>query len=649
MKKLSSFLRQHLAFIIAIATLSFFVIGTLNYSRFRGDQLEKDARSNLQMKLSGKKSDVEKALYSRIFNTRGIAAIVAHNPQITSEEFSRLANEFIKNDNVISSMAISKDCVLSAIFPYKGHEAAIGLDLLEHPERRQIVEQTIKTKETFVAGPVELVEGGIAFISYTPVFDKTTTDTNTFWGVADIVILKDKLFTEAGLEIEEDGYLFALKGYNGLGNDGAIFWGNESVFKNDPVYITIDLPTGSWILASVPVKGWGSYFDYDKNLYYILLFGSIVISILIWLFSKAMIKIKRKEVELRAIFNSMDTLVIEIDKEARYVKIAPTNDKLLYKPADQLLGKTLYDVFDKDTAEFHHNAIKKCLEELRVVTIDYSMEINGKTHWFSARISNKSANSVIFNTHDITALKKQEERLIKSSNELAELNALKDKFFSIIAHDLRNPISSYQSITELLLTDYYEFDDKEKIEILKSMQETIIQVSDLLENLLNWANSQSGTIQVYKTSNNLFQIIDELITSLTSSAQIKQIQFKNEIPKELEVYLDINIAKIILRNLVSNSIKFTDSNGLIVISCEENEEFVRIKVTDNGIGIPKEKIPKLFSVDQSSSTKGTNGEIGTGLGLIFCKDFIEKHGGSIQVDSIVNEGTSISFTIPNKK
>lgn len=470
MKRKNLFFQQIRPAIIAIVSFLILFIATISYTSYKQGQWEKDVRANLLEVLIGKKSKLEKALYSRIYYTRGVAAFVALKPDITNSEFQELAREYIKNDSVINSMALSPNCVIRDIYPIEGHEAAIGLDLLNHPERKEIVEKTIETHQTFVAGPVELVEGGIAFISYTPIFDKTSKNSNQFWGVTDIVIKQNSLFNEAKFTIGDEKYRFALRGYNGLGEKGAVFWGDESIFAKKPVTINIDLPIGTWQLAAVPGEGWQNFPNQDKTISTILLISSLIISILIWLFSKALLKIRQNEKDLKAIFGSMDNLIVELSREGEYLKIAPTNENLLYRPKDQLIGKTVHQVFSPEKADFFLSAIRKCLDMKQVVVIDYPLEINGEEHWFTARINYKNSESVIYNAFDVTDKKKDEEIIRQSEIELRELNSMKDRFFSIIAHDLRNPVGSMKTLFDLMVEDYENMNDEERLQMLESIR-----------------------------------------------------------------------------------------------------------------------------------------------------------------------------------
>ena len=349
------------------------------------------------------------------------------------------------------------------------------------------MENTIETKNTFLAGPVELVEGGIAFISYTPIFTKTKDDSSKFWGVTDIVILKDKLFNEMNFFISDSNYYFALRGTDGTGENGPIFWGTSEVFENDPVIVDILLPTGNWQLAGIPKSGWQTFIDKTEFIIKVLYASSVLISILILLLSKAIVKIRLHEKELKALFGSMNDIIIEFNEKGEYVKIAPTNESLLYLPKENILGKSLYQIFDKERADFFMNAILECIKSKATVVIDYPLEINSDNRWFRARISYISENAVIYVAHDNTREMLALDNHKKSEQKLLELNATKDKLFSIIAHDLRSPFNTTFGLVNILEEDFDTLSEEEKKESIGIISNALKTQFKLLENLLNWA------------------------------------------------------------------------------------------------------------------------------------------------------------------
>ncbi|HEY5533361.1 MAG TPA: tetratricopeptide repeat-containing sensor histidine kinase [Ignavibacteria bacterium] len=243
----------------------------------------------------------------------------------------------------------------------------------------------------------------------------------------------------------------------------------------------------------------------------------------------------------------------------------------------------------------------------------------------------------------------QKEELEKISEELKKLNKTKDKFFSIIAHDLRNPFNSIIGFSDLLANNYDSFDDNEKKEMLFNIKDSSLIAHELLENLLQWSRSQSGTMQVSPEDIDLNEIALENVGLLRHTSQFKEVFLHSEIHSNTMAYADLKMISTVIRNLMSNGIKFTPKGGEVKISAKKEKDFVKVSISDTGIGIKKESIEKLFRIDDSYKRAGTEGEEGSGLGLIVCKEFIEKNGGKIWVESEQDQGSRFIFTIPAEK
>lgn len=638
-------IRKLLPASISIICFLVLCISILKYAQYNVDVSEKDRKSRAQEILISKRTQIEKALYSRLYYTKGIAANVSIEPQISSKKFDELASCLINKDSVICTMSLDKDCIISAIYPYKGHESAIGLNLVAHPARKRIAEEVIKTHKTYVAGPAKLVEGGIGFISYTPIFVKSKQDSSVFWGLTDIVIYRDKLFNEIGLFPKDHTYKYALRGYDGTGAKGEYFWGDSTLFKENPISIEISLPTGSWQFYCVPINGWGTNSDKTYTLFVLLYVCAALISILIWLLSKAMIKIRSNERKLTALFGAMRELVIEYDEKGVHIKVVETNEDLLFKPKDGIIGKSVFDVFEKQTAETIFNGISNCLRTKELTIIEYQLKIDNRIKFFEARISILSERSVIYVANDITNRKENEEKIKSNNLQLKELNATKDKFFSIIAHDLKNPLGNFKMVSNLLSDSYNDMSEKEKTDFLAMMKESSNNIYDLLNNLLEWSRSQRGILPFNPINIELKDVVTECLMVLSTLSNTKQIKVSNNVPENIKVNADLNLLTVVIRNLVSNAIKFTNNGGEISIDAEQKNGKVCFTVTDNGIGMTRETIDKLFRIDVTVATAGTNDEKGTGLGLILCKEFIEKHGGKIWAESELGKGSKFKFDL----
>lgn len=246
----------------------------------------------------------------------------------------------------------------------------------------------------------------------------------------------------------------------------------------------------------------------------------------------------------------------------------------------------------------------------------------------------------------ILELQVEKEKLKKSEGKLKELNFTKDKLFSIIAHDLKNPFSSILGFSELLVKNIGNYNVEKSENFLKLINSSIRNTIILIDNLLNWIKSQSGQMNFNPENNNLSLIIQEIIEISNITATVKNISFNYLQLENLEVYADENMLKTVMRNLIFNSIKFTNSGGKIDIFATQNCKFIEITVSDNGIGINKENRNKLFNLETNVTTLGTNNEKGSGLGLVLCKEFVEMHGGKIWVESEVGKGSDFKFTLP---
>lgn len=225
-------------------------------------------------------------------------------------------------------------------------------------------------------------------------------------------------------------------------------------------------------------------------------------------------------------------------------------------------------------------------------------------------------------------------------------NAAKNKFFSIIAHDLRGPLHSIHELVKANkeLLERQEFDQIKKL--LDLEYAATENLTKLLENLLTWARIQQGTIEFRPQTLNIGHLCRYTIEVLKPTAHQKQITLTSDLPGEALVLADMNMVETIVRNLVSNAIKFTPAGGNITISMKYAPHAVTIAITDTGIGIESDVLPKLFDIDRKYHRAGTAHEKGTGLGLILCKEFVERHGGTIQVKSELNHGSTFSFTLP---
>lgn len=277
---------------------------------------------------------------------------------------------------------------------------------------------------------------------------------------------------------------------------------------------------------------------------------------------------------------------------------------------------------------------------------------NGELFWESAVISPvKDAEGTI--THflavkeDITERIKSEQELKLKNEELVKLNAEKNKFFSIISHDLRGPLGGFMGLTEMLTEDSQDFTEDEKKEAISALTDLAHNTFKLLENLLEWAQMDRGVLTFNPEKIDLKTAITECVKIAAESARVKDIEIVSVLADEPEVFADNNMLHTVIRNLLSNAIKFTPVGGKVTVSAATAEnKLIVISVKDTGIGMNDEMRNNIFRIDVKTKRPGTQGEPSTGLGLLLCKEFIERHGGKIRVESEVGKGSTFSFTLP---
>ncbi|NJS09823.1 MAG: PAS domain S-box protein [Microcoleus sp. CSU_2_2] len=510
-------------------------------------------RASTLDRLSTVRSNLEGSLNSRLFMMRGLVAYISNNPNITEAEFAATARILLAQQTGIRSISLVKNTTIAYIYPRQGNEVVIGVDLLMVPKQRQMVEDAIETRKTLVAGPVKLLQGGVGFISRSPIFltpPGETPEKGVYWGLASLVIDKDTLLQEAGLQDPSANVQYALRGKDQKGDSGEVFFGDKSIFQQDPVLLEVTLPSGSWQLAAIPAGGW----PVNSPLRGLLLGGGGLLALLSgavafsWVYGPAKLReseakyrqlvenansiivqldsagnitffnefaetffgyseaeiigksaigtlvsetdlsgndlaamiqdclvhpkryfknenenirrngervwiawrnqplldakgrsigllcvgtdisdrkqaemaMQASESELRALFAAMNDVIFVMDTtDGRYLKIAPTNPELLYKPSAEVIGRTMNEILPPESADFCLSQIQIASNTKQMVSVEYSLPIGNRETWFAATISPMQENTVLFVARDITE-RKQSDSWLAGQKQILE-------------------------------------------------------------------------------------------------------------------------------------------------------------------------------------------------------------------------------------
>lgn len=347
-----------------------------------------------------------------------------------------------------------------------------------------------------------------------------------------------------------------------------------------------------------------------------------------------------------------------IDENGTMLLVNDAFCKMIGMEREELIGKSFSIIYYTEQDKMAKKEKERFIK--RDISPHFERELtlwNKKKIWFE--LSNNylqddnGALLLLSIFRDITERKRAEAEIIaerdlirKYSEELREINASKDKFFSIISHDLKSPFQSMLGISDLLVNSSNGLGSKEKEMLIHQLNKSIHNQYKLLENLLQWSRLQTGRINYLPRRVDMGWVIGESFNLLGGNAAQKSIELRNEIGDECIVYADLSMVSSIAQNLISNAIKFTPRDGYITVSCTQSGDYYQISVADTGIGIHEEDFPKIFKLDCSYSTLGTENEGGTGLGLVICKEMVEKNCGELSVESTPGKGTVFTFSLP---
>ncbi|MDA3844187.1 MAG: ATP-binding protein, partial [Candidatus Kapabacteria bacterium] len=389
-------------------------------------------------------------------------------------------------------------------------------------------------------------------------------------------------------------------------------------------------------------------------------------------------KLSANKNELASVFAVMNDKIFVFDRETVFLKVAPTNNEQLLLPAEQLLGKRIEELFPDDDMKIVIESIQTCIDEHSVQNIIYSISPNDEQLWYNALIAPLGDGRAIFVARDITELKKAENEIVVLNlmleakvrersdelkatlskleaeneerllieNRLRGINADKNKFFSIIADDLKVPFAALADSAELLMK-YIDLNDYESINKRIGLLDSEINiVGNLLENLLTWSRTQIDNISFNPETININRFFQDYLNKTETNAELKGISILVNFSEDIRIIADKNMLDIVIRNILSNAVKFTPPKGMIFCTASAENSFVKIKIRDTGIGISSENLKRLFKIDSKYAAVGTSNEIGSGLGLIICKELIERNGGKIEVASTSGKGTVVSLYLP---
>ena len=364
---------------------------------------------------------------------------------------------------------------------------------------------------------------------------------------------------------------------------------------------------------------------------------------------RAEIALRESESRAKAMYQAIPDLMFRLNRQSVFLDYKAESKDLYTQSNENIIGNNIRDIFPPEFAEMIDHKICTSLDTKTLQTFEYKLPMPGLgMRDYEARMIVSGADEVMATVRDITDRKLAEVEVQLKNEELISFNAEKDKFFSIIAHDLRGPFSGFLGLTQIMAEDLPNLTMAQVQDFAVSMSKSATNLYQLLENLLEWSQIQKGSIPFNPAAIQLRSIVDEVLALGLETAKSKEIEISCDIPEGISVFADSHILQTVIRNLTSNAVKFTHKGGKVILSAKAtNDKSIEISIKDSGIGLSQKMIENLFRLDVQTGRKGTEGEPSTGLGLLLCKEFVEKHGGTIWVESEVGKGSVFYFIIPD--
>ena len=638
--------------------------------------------------LSRIRANLETEVNANFYLTRGLIAYVATHPNMDEQIFHRLSEQILKNHHYIKNIAFAPDNIVRFVYPLQGNERAIGLNYQQNTEQWPAVARVIASGKTVIAGPIKLVQGGIAFVSRTPIFvahDTGSPHENRYWGLASIVIEQDLLFKAAGIYNQDLDIRIAIKGKDGQGADGDVFYGDAAIFQDSPVLLPVNLPEGSWQLAAVPKEGWlaPSPYLFPSRIAALIIATLIGLGVYAWLWrmekdhqsletawqeaKKAQIDLRRNEEFLNTVIDNIPEIIFVKDaRDLRYLRFNTAGAAILGYSASDFLGKNDFDIFPDAEARFFSDKDREVLRKGVLIDIpEESIETRdrGKKILHTRKIPLFDADGhplyLLGISEDITEQlkarteKKHLERQLLQSQKLESIG----KMAGGVAHDLNNILSGIINYPELLLLQLPP--DSPLRKPLCQIHDSGKRAAKVVADLLTIARGVAAVKENVCLNTLILDYLDAPEQGKLRST-FPRISFETKLEAHLwtTACSTIHIQKCLM-NLINNGAEAfpADAFGTIVIASRNvalqqplpgfphltNGRYAVLTVADNGMGIRPGDLEHIF---EPFYTKKAMGRSGTGLGLTVVWSTMQDHLGAVTVASSPEGGTTFSLYLP---
>ncbi|MCI0418112.1 MAG: ATP-binding protein [Acidobacteria bacterium] len=625
-------------------------------------------RSIVLRRTSGVRAQLEGALNRRLFFNRGLVAHVATNPKITQSEFEVLAEILVAQQAGIRSLQLAKNSVVSHIHPLKGNEVAMGRDLLKNPARRPAVERSIETGRLVVGGPTELLQGGLALIGYTPIFLKPgkPSDAATYWGLAMTVIDLEPLLREAGVIRGTHRLRLAIRGKDGVGATGDVFFGDGNLFESDPVLADISFPNGSWQMAAAPTSGRESLAPGSWKLRFGGCFLVLIIAVLGWVLAReperlqqavdrATAALTESEKRHRTLAKLSPVGLFRADADGRCLYVSEHWCEVSGLSGEEAKGDGWVRAVHPEDRDCVVSGWQEAVRMRKSFKAEFRLQHpSGKTIWVFGQSVPELDESGKVTGHvgavtNITERKDAEAEASRHQADLAHVLRLSTmgEMASGIAHELNQPLTAIVNYSRgciIRLRQSSADADSGLIEALEHISNLAVRAGDIIRRLRSFVRKEEPR----RVPVQLNSVVREALHFFEEEARRAEVTLQLELSQEdIWVFADaVQIEQVVL-NLVRNGLEALSGDGhksglLTVQTRALDHQLAQVAVRDNGKGISEAALPHIF--DPFFTTRPG----GMGVGLSISRSIVEAHGGHIQVAINSDGGCTFQFALPVK-
>lgn len=652
------FLRPWLPY--ALAAVVFTLTGILLYQsvRLEREKTIHEARLHVSDHLNQIRAAFEGNIYNNANLVQGLVAVIATEPDLDQKRFATVAKQLFKGRHQLRNIGGAPDLVIRLMYPLEGNEAAIGLDFRKNESQRQAALFAKEANKIILAGPVDLVQGGQAFIARLPVFvDSNTDEADHFWGLISTVIDINKLYQDSGLFAAEDTLDIALRGKDGTGESGDFFYGNPNLVNDQPVLARITLPYGEWMMLAVPKGGWPVQGDQEIILTTEILLGSafIIISLLF---------VGRLLADRQGIVAELDNQKMALDEHA-IVSIADVGGIITYVndrfcsvsgySRDELLGRNHRIIKSGEHPESFFEELWGTISSGKVWHGEIKNAAkDGTYYWVASTIvpflnADGRPYQYIAVRTDITADKENEVALKLASAEAESATKAKSEFLASMSHEIRTPMTGILGYSDMLLDERLS---PENAEMVSKIKEATASLLTIINDILDISKIEAGKLEIEKIDFRPTKIVNDVAQLFRQSGAADKrdkLLITTEIPDDFPdmIHADPTRLRQVLVNLVGNAVKFTEQ-GSVTLKCIHDADHLMLhyEITDTGIGIDDDSQAKLFGDFVQADASISRQYQGTGLGLAICKRLVELMGGEIGVKSQQGMGSTFWFNLP---